>query len=91
MYVTVNGRKDDMIVCSGENIYPTQIEEALADCEKVEDSMVVSVPDRVRGQAVVAYVIPSDDSLTVAELADFCNNSPMLSTYKETEMVLYSR
>lgn len=82
MYVTVNGRKDDMIVCSGENIYPTQIEEALADCEKVEDSMVVSVPDRVRGQAVVAYVIASDDSLTVAELADFCNNSPMLSTYK---------
>lgn len=82
MYVTVNGRKDDMIVCSGENIYPAQIEEALAEFDKVEDSMVVAVADKVRGQAVVAYVVPKDPSLTVAELAEFCGKSPMLSTYK---------
>lgn len=82
LYVTVKGRKDDMIVCSGENIYPTQIEEALGLFDKIEDSMVVPVPDKMRGQAVVAYVVARDKTLTVAELADFCNNSPMLSTYK---------
>ncbi len=81
-YITVNGRKDDMIVCMAENIYPTQIEEVLNGCEKVSDSMVTAVPDKVRGQAVAAYVVASDPTLTVAELSDFCKNSPMLSAYK---------
>ena len=44
--------------------------------------MVVPVPDKMRGQAVAAYVVPKDKSLSVAQLADFCNKSPMLSTYK---------
>ena len=82
LYVTVNGRKDDMIVCSAENIYPTQIEEVLNEHEKVSDSMVTSVPDKVRGQVVVAYVVPKDESLTTEELVHFCNEHPMLSTYK---------
>lgn len=81
-YITVNGRKDDMIVSSAENIYPTQVEEVLNEFEKVSDSIVTSVPDALRGQAVVAYVVPKDESLTVAELVDFCKKSPMLSTYK---------
>lgn len=81
-YVTVNGRKDDMIVCSAENIYPTQVEEVLNSFEKVSDSMVTAAPDKVRGQAVVAYVVAKDPSLTVEELSDFCANSPMLSVYK---------
>ena len=41
-----------------------------------------AVPDKVRGQAVAAYVVAKDPSLTIAELTRFCNNSPMLSTYK---------
>ncbi len=83
LYVTVNGRKDDMIVCSAENIYPTQIEEILNEFDKVADSMVTSVPDKVRGQAVVAYVTAKDKSLTIAELSQFCNDHPMLSAYKK--------
>ncbi|MCB6993782.1 acyl--CoA ligase [bacterium 210820-DFI.6.37] len=81
-YVTVNGRKDDMIVCSAENIYPTQIEEVLNSFDKIADSMVTSVPDKVRGEVVVAYVVPEDPSLTIEEVAEFCNESPMLSKYK---------
>ncbi len=81
-YVTIRGRKDDMIVVSGENIYPSQIEDALAQFEKVADSIVTCVPDKVRGQAVAAYVVPKDETLTVKELKDFCSKSPMLSIYK---------
>ncbi len=80
--VTVRGRKDDMIVCAGENIYPTQVEEALSGFDRVADSLVTCVPDKVRGQAVVAYVVPADDTLTEKDVAEFCQNSPMLSTYK---------
>ena len=80
--VTVKGRKDDMMVVSGENIYPTQIEEAIMENEKVKDCIVTSVPDKVRGQSVCAYVIADDPSLTVKELNEFCAGSKMLSKYK---------
>lgn len=80
--VTIKGRKDDMMVVSGENIYPTQIEEAVIQAEKVKDCIVTSIPDNVRGQAVVAYVIAEDPSLTIKELNDFCAQSKMLSKYK---------
>ena len=82
LYVTVNGRKDDMIVCSAENIYPTQIEEVLNGFDRVADSIVTSVPDKLRGQAVVAYVVPKDPELSAEEVAAFCHKSPMLSAYK---------
>ena len=82
LIVTVRGRKDDMIITSAENIYPTQIEEALNEHPKVKDSIVTSVPDKIRGQAIAAYVLPEDPSLTVQELFDFCTKSKMLSAYK---------
>ncbi|MCR5723900.1 MAG: AMP-binding protein [Treponema sp.] len=81
--VTVRGRKDDMIVVSGENIYPTQIEEAICEHQKVRDCLVTAVPDKVRGQAVAAYVVAEDSSLTIHELAVFCAKSAMLSKYKK--------
>ncbi len=81
-FITVAGRKDDMIISSGENIYPTRIEEVINEHPKVEECIVTAVPDRARGEAVTAYVIPKDNSLTVAELVNHCANHPMLSKYQ---------
>lgn len=81
-FVTVVGRKDDMIISGGENIYPTQIEEVLNSHPKVSDCIVTAVPDKVRGELVTAYIVKADDSLTVAELEDYCKNSPMIANYK---------
>ena len=81
-FVTVRGRKDDMIVSAGENIYPPQIEAVLNDHPKVAESAVIGAPDKLRGEVVAAYVVPSDPSLTVEELKEYCTNSPMLSSYK---------
>lgn len=81
-YITIVGRKDDMIVCSGENIHPTQIEEIINDHPKVHECVITSVPDDLRGQSVVAYIIKEDESLTVKELVSYCKNHPMLSVYK---------
>jgi long-chain acyl-CoA synthetase len=49
-------RKDDLIISSGFNIYPGEIEEVLMGHPKVKDAAVVGVPDRIKGQAVVAVV-----------------------------------
>ncbi|MDD3164849.1 MAG: AMP-binding protein [Oscillospiraceae bacterium] len=81
-FITVCGRSDDMIICSGENIFPAQIEEVLNSHPKVRECIVTAVPDKTRGQAVAAYIIPSDPTITVAEMIDFCNHSPVLSPYK---------
>lgn len=81
-FVTVAGRKDDMIISKGENIYPARIEEAINGFNKVKECIVTSVPDKTRGEAVVAYVIPADPDLTIAEVLEFCKNSPNLSKYQ---------
>ena len=81
-YVTVRGRRDDMIVCMGENIYPAQLEEVLCTHPKVADCMVAGVPDASRGESVAAYLIPADDTLTAKELARWCAANDDLSDYK---------
>lgn len=81
-FVTVVGRKDDMIISGGENIYPTQVEEVLNQHPMVRDSIVTAVPDVARGEVVTAYIVKSDNSLTVAELEQFCKESPMIANYK---------
>ncbi len=81
-FITVVGRKDDMIISSGENIYPSQIEEVLNEHPKVAESLVTYIPDELHGQILVAYIIKADDSLTASELASFCLTHPRLSQYK---------
>ncbi len=81
-FITVAGRKDDMIISKGENIYPARIEEAINLFDKVKECIVTSVPDKTRGEAVVAYIIPEDKSVTVGEVLEFCKNSPNLSKYQ---------
>jgi 2-furoate---CoA ligase len=55
----VSGRVDDMINSGGENIYPDEIEAALARCPDIDDVCVVGLPDERWGQAVTAFVVPA--------------------------------
>ncbi len=81
-YITIVSRKDDMIIVAGENIYPIQIEEIINQHDKVEDCAVVGIPDKKTGQAMAAYIIKKDPSLTIKELRQFLRNHPMISSYK---------
>ena len=81
-FITIVGRRDDMIISSGENIYPTEVEAVLEMNPKVKDCVVTSVPDKVRGQLVTAYVVPKDGALTVSELDAFCKQSPYIANFK---------
>ena len=88
-FVTVVGRKDDMIISAGENIYPVQVEELLSSHEKVEDCIVTASPDKARGELVTAYIVPGDDTLTFEELDKFCKDSPMLANYKRPRLYAF--
>ena len=81
-YVTIVTRKDDMIVSSGENIYPAQVENVLMEHPDVAEACVVGLPDKLRDQVTVAYVVSKNSSLTVKDLVHFVNNHQMLAAYK---------
>ena len=80
-YISVSGRKDDMMICMGENIYPSQIE-VLNQHPGVKDCIVTGIPDSSRGEAVAAYIVKEDSELTVQDLNRFCTSHSDLSTYK---------
>jgi acyl-CoA synthetase (AMP-forming)/AMP-acid ligase II len=81
-YVTIVGRKDDMIISGGENVHPAQVEGVLNEHPGIAESAVVGVPDERWGQVVVAYVVRADPALDAAACEAHCHGHPMLASYK---------
>ncbi len=73
-------RKKDMILVSGFNVYPNEVEEVIAGHPKVLEVAVVGVPDKSSGEAVKAVVVAKDSSLTKEELRAYCKER--LTGYK---------
>jgi len=71
-YVTLRGRRSDLIISGGFNIYPREIEEFLLEQPGVVEAAVAGVPDDVRGELPVAYVVGDFDA---AELERRCRES----------------
>ncbi len=78
-YVTLRGRRTDLIISGGFNIYPREIEELLLERPGVREAVVVGAPDERRGEVPVAYVVADDDA-SVAALAECCRAS--LASFK---------
>ncbi len=63
----VDGRDDDMIVSGGENVFPREVEDLLADHAEIEEAAVVGVPDEQFGQRLRAFVVARDGAELTAE------------------------
>jgi long-chain acyl-CoA synthetase len=79
-FVKIVDRKKDMILVSGFNVYPNEIEEVVASYPKVLECAAIGVPDAKSTEAVKIFVVPRDPSLTETELLDFCRKN--LTGYK---------
>src|SRR5688572_8220756 len=80
-FVTITGRKKDLIISAGENIYPREIEEVLVLHPKVKEVAVIGVKDEVRGEVPKAFVIAHEGAtLEEKELRSFCREN--LAGYK---------
>jgi long-chain acyl-CoA synthetase len=73
-------RKKDMILVSGFNVYPNEVEEVLARHPGVREVGVIGVPDERSGEAVKAFVVASDSKPSPDELIAHCRES--LASYK---------
>jgi len=84
----VDGRDDEMIVSGGENVYPREVEDLLANHEKVEEVAVIGVPDKEFGARLRAYVVPRDGAeLTVDEIKSYVRRH--LARYKVPRDVVF--
>jgi long-chain acyl-CoA synthetase len=71
-FVKIVDRIKDMIIVSGFNVFPNEIEGVVAEHPQVENCAVIGVPDDKSGEAVKLFVVASDPSLTAEELKEFC-------------------
>lgn len=78
-------RKKDMINVSGFNVFPNEVENVIADHEKVLEVAVIGVPDSNSTEAVKAFIVKKDPSLTEEELKDWCKDE--LTGYKKPKHV----
>jgi malonyl-CoA/methylmalonyl-CoA synthetase len=78
-YYTLRGRRTDLIISGGFNIYPVEIEEVLLEQPGVREVAVCGMPDERRGEVPVAYIV-ADDSFNEAALADACRR--LLASFK---------
>lgn len=86
-YLEIVDRKKDMILVSGFNVYPNEIEATLAGHPGVIDSAVVGVPDEETGEIVVAFVVRKDPALTEDLLRQYCKQT--LTAYKVPRIVVF--
>lgn len=75
------GRKDDMVLCAGYNIYPLEVENYVTQHPKVLQAIVVGIPDKIKGQIPKAFIVlEAGEMATVDEIREFCRNR--MSAYK---------
>ncbi|GGX29635.1 type I polyketide synthase [Streptomyces lomondensis] len=79
-HLTLTGRVSELIIRGGENIHPTEIEQALLRCPGVSDAVVVGVPHDVLGEVPVAYVVPGPDGVDARRVLAECRT--LLADYK---------
>jgi long-chain acyl-CoA synthetase len=84
-YIRIVDRKKDMILVSGFNVYPNEIESVIASHPGVVECAAVGVQDERSGEAVKVFVVRKDPALTVEQLMDFCKQN--LTAYKKPKFI----
>ncbi len=84
-YFKIVDRKKDMILVSGFNVYPNEVEDVIASCPGVLECGVVGIPDEKSGEAVKVVIVRSDPNLTEAQVRAFCHEN--LTGYKRPKVI----
>ena len=85
-FIFLVGRKDDMIITGGENVYPREVEDVILTHPAVAECAVVGMPDPVWGEQVAAFVVlGSGQSVAAEEIVAFCETK--LAGYKKPRRI----
>ena len=86
-YVKLVDRLKDMVLVSGFNVYPNEIEDILALHPKILEAGVIGIKDDYSGEVVKAFIVKKDPSLTEEEVRDYCRRE--LSAYKCPKQIVF--
>ncbi len=78
-------RKKDMILVSGFNVYPNEVEDVIAGMEGVLEVAAIGVPDEKSGEAVKVFIVKKDPSLTAEQVKAYCRDN--MTGYKQPRLV----
>ncbi len=84
-YFKIVDRKKDMVLVSGFNVFPTELEEVVAQLEGVMECACVGVPDAKTGEAVKLVIVKKNPDLTEQQVRDYCREN--LTGYKQPKVV----
>jgi long-chain acyl-CoA synthetase len=84
-FMRITDRKKDMILVSGFNVYPNEIENIIAAVPGVVECGVIGVPDMIAGEVVKAFVVSADPSLSADRIVSHCRQN--LTRYKVPRIV----
>lgn len=84
-YLKIVDRIKDMILVSGFNVYPNEIEDVIASHPKVLEVAAIGIPDEKSGEAVKIFIVKKDPSLTEEEIRNFCAEN--FTNYKRPKLV----
>ena len=79
-FVYIEDRKKDMIIVSGFNVYPNEIEGIVVGMDGVLEAAAIGIPDEKSGEAVKLYVVRKNPALTVDDVLEYCREN--LTRYK---------
>lgn len=86
-YVSIVDRKKDMIVVSGFNVYPNEVEDCLAAHPGILEAAVIGVPDASSGEAAKAFVVRLDHGLSEGDIRAYCKSH--LTAYKVPKLIAF--
>lgn len=86
-YITIVDRKKDMVLVSGFNVYPNEVESVIAEHPEVIEVAVIGVPDDTTGEAVQAIIVPRQPTLSVEEIINHCR--ARMTGYKVPKQVIF--
>ena len=84
-YFKIVDRKKDMILVSGFNVYPNEIEDVVSGCPGVMECAAVGIADEKSGEAVKLVIVKKDQALTEATVREYCKAN--LTGYKQPKVV----
>jgi fatty-acyl-CoA synthase len=87
-FVYFLGRKDDMIITGGENVYPAEIEEVILSYSKVADVAIIGLPDEKWGQTIKAIIAPKS-GMTIEEEEIFSHIKGRISGFKRPRIIQF--
>jgi len=86
-FVKIVDRKKDMVIVSGFNVYPNEVEDVVSNCPGVLECAVVGVPDEKSGEAIKLVVVKKDPALTEQAIRDYCHAN--LTGYKRPRHIVF--